>query len=90
MVVSTTVTINDKQYRKTYSSSGFYIERDGMRFSEAVDVIGADFTYTETDVPIESETNTTAIEKRIETLEETTEVTATAVEELIDIVLGGE
>lgn len=89
-VISTTVTINNKQYRKTYSDSGYYIERDGMQFSEAVDVLGADFIYTETDTPIETENDTTVIEKRIETLEETTEITATAVEELIGIVMGGE
>lgn len=87
-VISETVTIAKKQYRKTYSDSGYYIERDGMQFSEAVDVLGADFIYTETDIPIE--TDTTAIEARLSALEETTEITASAVEELIDIVLGGE
>ena len=46
MVKSDIIDINGKQYRKTYSDSGFYIERDGMQFSEAVDFIGADFVYT--------------------------------------------
>lgn len=52
-VISTTATIAKKQYRKTYSDSGYYIERDGAIYSEAVDVLDSDFEYTETDTPLE-------------------------------------
>ena len=91
MVKSEVIEINGTQYRKTYSDSGYYIERDGMRFSEAVDFIGADFVYTETDVKIEEYTEqNTAIEYRLTAVEQSAEVTAEAVEELIEIVLGGE
>ena len=91
MVKSEVIEINGTQYRKTYSDSGYYIERDGMRFSEAVDVIGADFVYTETDVKIEDNTEQNAnIENRLTAVEQSAEVTAEAVEELIEIVLGGE
>lgn len=91
MVKSDIIDINGTQYRKTYSDSGYYIERDGMRFSEAIDFLGADFVYTETNTKMEEDTvNTENIENRLKAVEESTEVTATAVEELIEIVLGGE
>ena len=91
MVKSEVIEINGTQYRKTYSDSGYYIERDGMRFSEAIDVIGADFVYTETDVKIEDGTEQNAnIENRLTAVEQFEELTAEAVEELIEIVLGGE
>ena len=91
MVKSEITNINGKQYRRTYSDSGYYIERDGMMFSEAVDFIGADFVYTETDVKIEDDTEqNTTIEDRLTAVEKSSEVTAEAVEELIEIVLGGE
>lgn len=91
MVKSEIIDINGKQYRRTYSDSGYYIERDGMQFSEAIDFLGADFVYTETNTKMEEDTvNTENIENRLTAVEESTEVTATAVEELIGLVLGGE
>lgn len=90
MIKSDIIDINGKQYRKTYSDSGFYIERNGMQFSEAVDFIGADFVYTETDVKIDEEPSEQSIEERLSEVEKTTELTATAVEELIEFVMGGE
>lgn len=91
MVKSEIIEINGTQYRTTHSDSGYYIERDGMRFSEAIDVIGADFVYTETDVKIKNDTEQNAnIENRLTAVEQFEELTAEAVEELIEIVLGGE
>lgn len=42
---------------KSYSDEGFYIEQEqtGVRYAEAIDVENSGFTYIETDVPIESE-----------------------------------
>ena len=91
MVKSEVIEINDTQYRKTYSDSGYYIERDGMQFSEAIDFLGADFVYTETDVKIEDDTEQNAnIENRLTAVEQSAEFTAEAVEELIEFVMGGE
>lgn len=91
MIKSEITNINGKQYRRTYSDSGYYIERDGMRFSEAVDFLGADFVYTETNIKIEDDTEqNTNIESRLTAVEQSAEVTAEAVEELIEIVMGGE
>lgn len=54
MIVQTTKEINGVMYAYTYSNSGFMIERDGVEYSEAVDVTDAPYTYTETETPIET------------------------------------
>ena len=91
MVKSEIIEINGTQYRKTNSDSGYYIERDGMQFSEAIDFLGADFVYTETDTKIEDDTEqNTNIENRLTAVEQSAELTAEAVEELIEFVMGGE
>lgn len=43
-----------KLYR-SYSDEGFYIERDGEMYEEAIDPDGVNRTYTETDelIPVE-------------------------------------
>lgn len=54
MIKTETVTINDREFRRTYSDEGFMIERDGVQYSEAIDPIGfEDRIYMETDIKIE-------------------------------------
>ena len=53
MIVQTTKEINGVVYDYAYSDSGFMIERDGVRYSEAVDPIDSGRFYTETDEPVE-------------------------------------
>lgn len=54
MLVTEKVEINGRQFIKNYSDSGFMIERDGVRYSEAIDPVGfEERVYTETDEPIE-------------------------------------
>ena len=55
MIIKKTKEINDVMYDYAYSDSGFMIERDGARYSEAVDPLNSDRVYTETDEPIEIE-----------------------------------
>lgn len=57
MIIREEITINNKQFIKTYSDKGVYIERDGVQYSEAIDPIeyADERIYTETDIPIESE-----------------------------------
>ena len=55
MIIKTTKEINGIIYDYTYSDSGFMIERDGARYSEAVDPLNSGRVYTETDEPIETE-----------------------------------
>lgn len=38
---------------RTYSDAGFMIEREGVRYSEAIDPAELGRTYTETDEPVE-------------------------------------
>lgn len=56
MIIQTTKEINGVVYAYTYSDSGFMIERDGVRYSEAIDPIGSNREYTETDEPVEDNT----------------------------------
>ena len=55
MIKTEVVTIRDKQYQRTWSDAGLMIERDGARYSEAVDPLNSGRTYTETDEPLEQE-----------------------------------
>ena len=40
---------------RTYSNAGFYIERDGVQYAEAIDLPQFNYTYTETDLPLPKE-----------------------------------
>lgn len=54
MIKTEVITINGREFRRTYSDEGFMIERDGLQYDEAIDPIGfEDRVYTETDVPVE-------------------------------------
>jgi hypothetical protein len=52
MIVKTTKEINGIEYDYTYSDAGMMIERNGARYSEAVDPLNSGREYTETDEPI--------------------------------------
>ena len=53
MIIQTTKDINGVIYAYTYSDSGFMIERDGVRYSGAVDPLDSGRVYTETDEAVE-------------------------------------
>lgn len=53
MIITETITINNKQYLHNYSDEGFYIMRDGIEYSDAVDALESDRVYEETDKLIE-------------------------------------
>lgn len=53
MIISEIITINDKQYLHTYSSTGFTIERDGEEYGDAIDPVDSGRVYTETTNKIE-------------------------------------
>ena len=53
MIIQTTKEINGVVYDYTYSDSGFMDERDGVRYSEAVDPLDSGRVYTETEEPTE-------------------------------------
>ena len=53
MIVTENITINGKEFSRSYSSLGFYIERDGIKYGEAVDILNSGYEYAETDEYIE-------------------------------------
>lgn len=44
---------------RTYSDAGFMVERDGVRYGEAIDPAELNREYTETDEPIDPNADTT-------------------------------
>jgi hypothetical protein len=54
MIVKYNIEISGKSFVKHYSDSGFYIERDGEKYSEAIDPANIPREYTETNEPIDS------------------------------------
>ena len=52
MIVRENMEIGGRTFVKMYSDEGFYIKRDGVRYSEAIDPADIPRTYTETDEPI--------------------------------------
>ena len=52
MLVRENTEIGGRVFVKTYSDGGFYIERDGKKYSEAKDPANIQREYTETDEPI--------------------------------------
>lgn len=65
MIKTEQLTINDKQFTKSYSDSGYMIERDGVRYSEAIDPSEYGRTYAETDIPMESGIDPAPIDEEI-------------------------
>ena len=53
MIIRTTKEVKGVVYAYAYSDSGSMIERDGVRYSEAVDPLESGRLYTETDEPID-------------------------------------
>ena len=62
MIIQTTKEINGVMYAYAYSDSGYMIERDGVRYSEAVDPLNSGRVYTETDEPIDMGTGEATVE----------------------------
>ena len=55
MIKTELIMVDERQLRRTWSDAGFLIERDGARYSEAVDPLDSGRVYTETEEPIEQE-----------------------------------
>lgn len=53
MIVTEKMTINGMPFVKTYSTGGYMVQRDGVRYSEAIDPAELNRVYTETDEPVE-------------------------------------
>lgn len=47
MIVTEKLTINGKSFVRTYSDSGFMVQRDGVLYAEAIDPENLERIYTE-------------------------------------------
>ena len=57
MIKTENLTINGKSFIRTYSDNGFMVEREGVRYSEAIDPAEFNRQYTETDEPVDGYTD---------------------------------
>ena len=57
MVKSEIVTMRKKQYKRTFSDTGFYIRKIGTNeeYTEAIDLLNSNYEYEETDRKIETD-----------------------------------
>ena len=57
MIIQEIVTIDDKQFKHTFSDANYYIQKEGTEevYAEAFDVIDSEFTNVETDKQIPHE-----------------------------------
>ena len=57
MIIQEIVTINDKQFKHTFSDANYYIQKEGTEeiYAEAFDTLTSTFTYVETDKQIPHE-----------------------------------
>ena len=49
MLITELIEINDTSYIHNYSDKRLFIERDGIKYAEAIDPVGTDRIYTETE-----------------------------------------
>ena len=49
MLITELIEINDTTYIRNYSDKGLFIERDGIKYAEAIDPVETDRIYTETE-----------------------------------------
>lgn len=54
MIKTENFTLKGRKFVKTYSDEGYMIERDGVRYAEAIDPAEFGRQYTETDEKIET------------------------------------
>ena len=62
MIKTEIITINNIQFQKTWSDANYLSERDGAKYSEAVDPMGVERVYTETNELIDSQNDITGDE----------------------------
>lgn len=70
MIQTELIMVDERQLRRTWSDAGFMIERDGAMYSEAVDPAEFDRVYTETDIPVESESEDKIVNDGVGTVTE--------------------
>ena len=64
MIITENIIINGREFVRAYSDKGMMVERDGARYSEAVDPVEFSRQYIETDEPIEDSKEEPSIEEK--------------------------
>lgn len=64
MIITERVTINNRDFIRTYSDEGRYVVRDGVSYSEAIDPIGTGRVYTEGEIMPEDTADMTETEAK--------------------------
>lgn len=49
MIKTETIVINGNEYVRTYSTTGKYVVRDGVKYSEAIDLPNMGYVYAESE-----------------------------------------
>lgn len=49
MIKTETIVINGNEYLRTYSTTGKYVVRDGIKYSEAIDLPNMGYVYIESE-----------------------------------------
>ena len=58
MIITENLTIGGKDFTKKYSDKNVYIENEnGQQYAEAIDLVDYPHEYTETDIPIDGDTD---------------------------------
>ena len=66
MIVKENIEISGKSFVKQYSDSGFYIARDGEKYSEAIDPADIERIYMETNELINNNDESSVVEQKAE------------------------
>ena len=80
MIIKENLEISGRAFVKQYSDGGFYVERDGAKYAEAIDPADIERAYTETDEPIETDEGKTETEQKAEAYDYLTGRTESEVE----------
>lgn len=64
MIITERVTINNRDFIRTYSDSNRFVVRDGVSYSEAIDPLDSGRVYTEGEVMPNDEPDMTEVEAK--------------------------
>lgn len=64
MIITERVTINNREFIRTYSDSNRFVVRDGVSYSEAIDPLESGRVYTEGEVMPEEVTDMSEVEAK--------------------------
>lgn len=70
MIITETIYENGTEYLHTYSDLGWEIERDGIRYGDAIDPIDSGRTYVEVEPEIENGDDEISTEEFMALIEE--------------------